>query len=314
MSIERREFARQRVSRVEVRVASREAFRASYLRDLSMGGLFVRSRQPLAQGTTVVVELAVENQPPVRLRGEVMRQEHAADGTPRGFGVRFSTVDEVTKRALEEILLAHTQSEAPPAVEQQALETQLSEARGTIEAYEESMALLRQSETEAFQQLEAAQAERDVLAQVSHELQGRVHALEAERTELTARVAALSARLSKGDAELNTLHATTSRLAAELKAARSQAEKTSGSREDAVSRLMAEFEAETERAAALKAELDAEVRSLREQLEAKDDSKLREELQEFAAQLDDERLKSMALERALQRFVEMGGIIPKRTE
>lgn len=278
-----------------------------------MGGLFVRSRQPLAQGTSVVVELAVENQPPVRLRGEVVRQEHAADGTPRGFGVRFSTVDDETRRALEEILRAHTQPEEPPAIEQQALETQLFEARGTIEAYEESMALLRQSETDAFEQLEAAQAERDVLAHVSHELQSRVHALEAERAELTAHVSSLSSRLSKGDAELSALHATTSRLSAELKAARSQAQQQD-SRDEAVSRLMVEFEAETARAAALKEELDAEVRSLKEQLEAKDDSTLRAELQEFAAQLDDERLKSMALERALQRFVEMGGVIPKRTE
>jgi uncharacterized protein (TIGR02266 family) len=308
MSIERREFVRQRVSRVEVRVASREAFRASYLRDLSMGGLFVRSRQPLPPGTAVVVELAVEEQPPVRLRGEVMRQEHSPDGTARGFGVRFSMVDEGTKQALEEILRVHTEPPAP--LDREQLETQLSEARGTIEAYEESMGLLRQSEAEAHQQLEAAQAERDVLAQVSHELQARVHALEAERVELKAHVAGLVAKLSKGDAELNALHETTTRLATELKTVRTA--KSSG--EDAVSRLMAEFEAETERAAALKAELDAEVRALKEQLEAKDDTKLREELQEFAAQLDDERLKSMALERALQRFVQMGGVIPKRTE
>jgi chromosome segregation ATPase len=278
-----------------------------------MGGLFVRSRQPLAQGTQVVVELAVEDHAPVRLRGEVMRQEHGPDGMARGFGVRFSLVDAETKRSLEEIILAHKQDEAPPAIGREQLETQLSEARGTLEAYEETMALLRQSEAETVQQLESAQAERDVLAQVSQELQGRVHVLEAERTELKSHVAGLSARLSKGDAELAALHATTTRLANELKLARSQAEKNNG-REDAVSRLMAEFEAETQRAAALKAELDAEVRALKEQLEAKDDSGLRAELQEFAAQLDDERLKSMALERALQRFVQMGGVIPPRTE
>ena len=43
-------------------------------------------------------------------------------------------------------------------------------------------------------------------------------------------------------------------------------------------------------------------------------SRLAAELQESSAQLDNERLKSMALERALKRFVEMGGVIPKRTE
>lgn len=257
MSIERREFVRQRVSRVEVRVASQEAFRSSYLRDLSMGGLFVRSRQPLAQGTAVVVELAVEDHLPVRLRGEVMRQEHAADGTARGFGVRFSTVDAETQQALQEILQAHTLPDPSTAAEAGDLETQLAEARGTIEAYEESMALIRQNEAEAVQQLEATQAECLVLVQVSQEMQARVQVLEVERSELKTQLANLAARLSKRDGELSVLQV---------------------------------------------------------QLESKDDAELRAELQEFAAQLDDERLKSMALERALQRFVQMGGVIPKRTE
>ncbi len=222
MEIERREFVRQRVSRVEVRVASQEAFRASYLRDLSLGGLFVRSRQPLPEGTAVVVELLVEARPAVRLRGEVMRQEHAPDGTPRGFGVRFSMVDAETKQALEQILAAHQPpAQSPPA----DLETQLAEARGTIEAYEESLALLRENEASALQKLEASEAECGLLVRLSHELQARVQALE-----------------------------------------------------------------------------------------ARDDSRLRNELQELAAQLDDERLKSMALERALQRFVDMGGVVLKRTE
>lgn len=292
-------------------MASAEAFRASYLRDLSMGGLFVRSKQPLAKGTQVVVELVVQDQAPVRLRGEVMRQEHGPDGTARGFGVQFSMVDAETKAALEEIMRLHRQLVTPPpSTEKAQLETQLAEARGTIEAYEENMALIRQSEAEAHQQLEAAHAERELLAKASQELQARVKALEAERAQLQADVAALVEGLSKGDSELNVLHQTTARLAAELKATRSA--QTNG--EEAVNRLMAEFEIEAQRAAALKAELDAEVRSLKEQLAQKDDARLRAELQEAAAALDDERLKSMALERALQRFVQMGGVIPKRED
>jgi len=291
---------RQKVSRVEVRVASQEAFRASYLRDLSMGGLFVRSRQPLPEGTTVVVELVVEAREPVKLRGEVMRQEHAPDGTPRGFGVRFSTVDAETKLALEQILEAH--QEQAPALDPAQLETQLAEARGTIEAYEESLAVLRENEAAALQKLEASQAECGVLVSLSHELQARVQALEGE-------CAGLTARLATGDAELGALHETSAHLATELKAARSEATKSSV-RDDEVARLRAALEAQTQRSGALEAEL----RALKEQLEAKEDSGFRTELQELAAQLDDERLKSMALERALQRFVDMGGMIPKRTE
>ncbi len=275
-----------------------------------MGGLFVRSRQPLAQGTEVMVELSVEAQPAVRLRGEVMRQEHAADGTPRGFGVRFSTVDAETKQALEQILKAHQQPTPPPALDPAQFETQLAEARGTIEAYEEALAVFRENEASALQKLEASQAECGVLMRLSHELQARVHGLEEERSALRTHVDALAARLAQGDAELATLHETTTRLATELKAARSQASQTSF-REDAVVRLMEEFEAEVQRSAALKAEFDAEVRALKEQLVARADEGLRSEVQELAAQLDDERLKSMALERALQRFVEMGGVVAK---
>lgn len=40
--------------------------------------------------------------------------------------------------------------------------------------------------------------------------------------------------------------------------------------------------------------------------------RLRAELQDATAQLDDERLKAMALQRALERFAAMGGTIPPR--
>lgn len=278
MSNEQREHVRHKVSRVEVRVASQEAFRASYLRDLSMGGLFVRSRQPLAEGTQVVVELAVESQPPVKLKGEVARQEHDADGTARGFGVRFSTVDPETRAALEIILAEHQVAPAGAA----DLETQLAEARGTLEAYEETAAQLRQSEADALHRAEAAQAECGVLVQASHELQSRVKELEQDR-------ASLAERLAKAEAE--------------LKAARAQVAKSTSEREEAITRLKIQLEEETQRAATVKGQLDSEVRSLQEQLSGSDEARLRAELQDVSAKLDEERLKSMAL----QRFVEMSG-------
>jgi uncharacterized protein (TIGR02266 family) len=283
---ERRAHVRQRVSRVEVRVASRESFRASYLRDLSMGGLFVRSRQPLPRGTAVVVELSVDSQSPARLRGEVMRQEHAPDGTPRGFGVRFSTVDEDTRMTLENILRAHQQPQPWVPTGPEALDTQLAEARGTIEAYEETLALLRESEMETAQRLEAVEAERGLMESVAHELMARVQ---------------------RGEAEALALRAQMVQLTVELDAARQLVANAATEHSGVSHRMLAEFEAEQQKTAAL----DAEVQTIRAQLEAKDEGPLRSELQELSIQLDDERLKSMALERALQRFVEMGGIPPR---
>lgn len=312
MSTEQRQSVRQRVSRVEVKVASQEAFRASYLRDLSTGGLFVRSRQPLPEGTSVIIELAVESRPPVRLRGEVVRQEHGPDGTARGFGVRFSTVDEETRQSLESIILEHQQPGAPAEEPLESLETQLAEARGTAEAYEQTLASLREREEGLVQRLETAEAEREVLANVAHELQGQVQALEAEGATLRANVARLMERLERGEAETKAQQERTARLAAELKAARTVVAQTASASEDAVSRLARELEAQTAQAAALQAGFGAEVAALKAQLEERDDSTLRAELQDVSTRLDDERLKSMALERALQRFVEMGGVIPPR--
>lgn len=308
MSIERREHTRQKVSRVEVRVASQESLRASYLRDLSVGGLFVRSRQPLPIGAAVVIELAVLGAAPVRLKGEVARHESTDEGVFRGFGVRFSTVDPETKSALERIIAEH--AEPPPPTGDLAME--LAEARGTIQAYEETMSLLRESETNLAQQLEEAEAERGVLTSVTDELQQKIAALELERTELRGTVEALMDRLQQTETESKALQDAANRLSTELKAARAVAAKASNEKAT-LAELAAQLEVQSSRAADHQAGLERELSELRTRLASSGDGALREELQEITAQLDDERLKSMALERALNRFVEMGGVIPKRT-
>ena len=310
MGIERREHLRQRVSRVEVRVASREAFRASYLRDLSMGGLFIRSRHPLPAGSQVVVELAVANRERARLRGEVVRQELAPDGTPHGFGVRFSTLDPETQSAVEAIIREHQQ----PEPESVPLEVQLAEARGTIEAYEQSLALMRESESEMMQSFESAAAERDVLAEHARELQTRVQSLEREGASLRAHVSKVIARLAVVEDELEKQRAEAAQLNSALQLARGLIEQTASEHEQSVQELESARATQSAEDAARRGEFEAELSALKTQLALRDDTKLRAELQEFSAQLDDERLKSMALERALQRFVAMGGVIPPRSE
>ena len=309
MSLERREHVRQKVSRVEVRVASQESFRASYLRDLSVGGLFVRSRQPLPIGAAVVIELTVQGRDPVRLRGEVARHESSDDGTFRGFGVRFSTVDPETKDTLERIIAEN--AEPPPPTGDLAME--LAEARGTIQAYEETMALLRESETSLAQKLEEAEAERAVLSTVTTELQDKIATLELERTELRGTIEALMQRLEQTEAESRAVQDAANRLSTELKAARAVAAKAS-TEKNSLAELAAQLELQTNRAADLQSGLETELKELRAKLAAGADGALRKELQDLSAQLDDERLKSMALERALNRFVQMGGVIPPRSE
>lgn len=306
--VERRAHSRQRVCRVEVRVASRDSFRASYLRDLSMGGLFVRCARPLPLGAAVVVELTVDARTSVRLRGTVTRHERGPSGELCGFGVRLSEHDGPTKQALRRILRAQ-QRPAPPVPWDHA-EEELAEARSTLETYEEALALLREREAETAQQLEVSETERAVLVSLAHELQGHIQQLEADGASMRARVERVMQRLARREAELKTLTQSTSRLTAELATARTTAAQTASDHERAVTRLVAEFVAEAAKASAQQAEWDEEVRALKEQIERSDETGLRAELREFSSQLSEERLKSMALQRALQRFQEMGAGLP----
>ena len=85
--------------------------------------------------------------------------------------------------------------------------------------------------------------------------------------------------------------------------------------EEELTRLRDELEAEAKHATELRQTLDAQLQALQGQLADRGgDGTLRAEVQELSAQLDDERLKSMALQRALERFAAMGGTIPKQAE
>lgn len=290
---ERREHERRKVLKVEVRVASTEAFRASYLRDLSLGGLFVRSKKPLPLGTSVVIELLVATLAPVRLHGDVVRLENDQDGQPRGFGVRFSNVDEATQRALQQIIAAASAPLTPaPQADPTALAAELAELRGTLEAYEESMAAMRERETEYAEKIEALRAERNVLREVATELQARVKLLEGERKSLDGKLEHLVAELARHQSENQAIKDTSHRLALELK-----------------SNLAKELESTSAAAERRRQALEDELKALKQQLDAESSARLRSELQDLSAQLDDERLKSMALQRALERFSAMGGVV-----
>lgn len=246
---ERRAHERHRVFRVEVRVATPESFRASYLKDLSRGGFFVRSAKPLPVGARVAVHLVVVDRPPLALTGVVVR--HA----PGGFGVKLDAPPPAQREALDALIREVV--DAPP----EDLATALAEARGSIEAYEETLALLRESEAEAHQRAEQLELERRVLADGVRDLSEKLARLRNERATLTSLLTESRALLMK--------HAAPPQAAVPEQ-----------------SEQLRELTAECER--------------------------LRAELQDATAQLDDERLKAMALQRALERFAAMGGTIPPR--
>jgi DNA repair exonuclease SbcCD ATPase subunit len=288
---ERRQHTRHRVFRIAVKVASPEAFRASYLKDLSRGGLFVRSAKPLPNATRVVVALSVEGHPELALPGEVARVD--ADG----FGVRFDALTPEQRQAVDALIAACRARSPTPFTDPTVLAERLAEATGAIEAYEETLANLREAESEAHQRAEALDLERGLLAGVLDELREKNAALEAERARLATLILETQRRLEVLEREARTAREAATREHDEL-------EKTRASL------------VEAQREHTLRLELEAELSRLRQSLTAMPDGAgaLRAELQELSTQLDDERLKSMALQRALERFVAMGGSIPARKE
>lgn len=302
-SEDRRQHTRHKTYRVEVRLATPEAFRASYLRDVSSGGIFVRSLRPLPKDTRVVVQLSVAEKL-VALPGTVVRVE------PKGFGVRFDPLSGEQQAAVDS-LVTSTSEQAP----EQNLATQLAEANGVIEAYEETLALLRESEMDAAQRAEAVEAERATLVTLLKEADASLKHQAAECARLTDVLRASEKRLQTMEEELSRRARGERQRVEQLKAAqgvitRTTAEYQALTRE--FEQRIAERDSQEE---ALRANLESELKVLQQALaEQPVVEKLRDEVRELSSQLDDERLKSMALQRALERFVAMGGTIPKQAD
>ena len=302
-SSDRRQHARHKTYRVEVRLATPEAFRASYLRDVSSGGIFVRSVRPLPQETRVVVQLSVADRL-VALPGTVVRVE------AKGFGVRFDPLSAEQQAAVDSLVTSN--SELAP---EQSIATQLAEANGVIEAYEETLALLRESEMEATQRLEVGEAERATLVTLLKEADASLKRQIAECVRLTEVLRSSERRLQAMEEELSRRAKDERHRAEQLKAAQGVITRTTAEYETLTREFEQRIAERDTQEEALRANLETELKVLQRALaEQPAVEKLRDEVRELSSQLDDERLKSMALQRALERFVAMGGTIPKQAD
>ncbi|MBL8922258.1 MAG: PilZ domain-containing protein [Myxococcaceae bacterium] len=291
---ERRQHPRHRVFRVEVKVASAESFRASYLRDLSSGGLFVRSAKPLPPQTRVVVQLSIADGQPLSLPGQVAR---VAEG---GFGVRFDPLTPEQQTGVEALIgSAKSRQDGD-------LAAALAEARGHIEAYEQNLALLREAEMDANQRAENLELERSVLAEAVKDLTARLAAVETDRERLRALIDRANARLKAFEGEATRSE---ERHRAELEQVSATAARATQEQAAAAQLLATQLAQERAATGQLRKELERELNQLKAGLTSgENEQRLRAELQELASQLDDERLKALAFQRALERFVAMGGL------
>lgn len=105
---ERRRHVRAPIE-LKVEYTRLNAFFADYTKNISKGGTFIRTTQPLEPGTEFVFQLIVpQRSEPLLLRGKVVRivtEEEAREnpGLDPGMGIRFVYADENERRHIEEV-------------------------------------------------------------------------------------------------------------------------------------------------------------------------------------------------------------------
>jgi uncharacterized protein (TIGR02266 family) len=81
-----------------------EDYIAEYVSNISQGGVFIRSKNPLPVGTSVTLRFSVivDDVEIVEGEGEVVRVERSDDET--GMGVAFTRLSADSKRLIDEIV------------------------------------------------------------------------------------------------------------------------------------------------------------------------------------------------------------------
>jgi type IV pilus assembly protein PilZ len=104
---ERRQFPRESIELV-VRYQRLNAFFADYVKNISRGGTFVATSEPLPPDTEFLFSLAVpEMEAPIQLRAKVMwttAPEAASKDTPAGMGIQFQYDDAQERGRLERLI------------------------------------------------------------------------------------------------------------------------------------------------------------------------------------------------------------------
>ncbi len=131
MSNDGRRDSRQPISLdIRFKSATLVDFVNRHSRDVSRGGIFVKTKSPLSSGTLIKFDVSIgEKESLIQGVGRVVwrREEDAGDGNPAGMGIKFIKLDPTSKENLETILASRPEevsgkdeqpdveeSEAPP--------------------------------------------------------------------------------------------------------------------------------------------------------------------------------------------------------
>ncbi len=95
-----------------------DLFRSYHLRDVSRGGMFVKTDSPRPMGTAVEVRVEFVHGDAFQARGKVVRVVRARDvsdrSQPAGIGIGFTEMTDESSRLLEELLEDPTSTIEPP--------------------------------------------------------------------------------------------------------------------------------------------------------------------------------------------------------
>lgn len=101
---------------LEIDYSDLESFCQDYIRNISRGGVFVETREPLALGSNLKLKFRLPGSDrPIQAEGVVMwvieAQENMADGHVPGMGIRFGSLSEQDMAMIDELVLGELTEE-----------------------------------------------------------------------------------------------------------------------------------------------------------------------------------------------------------
>jgi type IV pilus assembly protein PilZ len=90
---------------VQFRFNTFEEFLAEYSLDISVGGMFLRTESPRAEGSMIYLQFALrDGSKLIEGLGKVVRVNPPGGGKPAGMGVEFVNLDEDSRGLIEDIV------------------------------------------------------------------------------------------------------------------------------------------------------------------------------------------------------------------
>lgn len=89
---------------VRLRVPSWDGFQTFYTRDVSQGGMFLRSKKELPLGTRIALKITAPNGDSIDISSRVVRLAKSADGKVEGLALQFAALTDKAKEQIASLM------------------------------------------------------------------------------------------------------------------------------------------------------------------------------------------------------------------